>query len=107
MASQIASLKNAAGVEKGFPTLEETIPSESKGCEAPVLFRVPCNIPCSSMWMPIFNEKAHPALDVSTNAILKIRKISETAKFRFLPSACGKNLIEQGVKFDGQWKRVV
>ncbi len=45
MASQIASLKNAAGVEKGFPTLEETIPSESKGCEAPVLFRVPCNIP--------------------------------------------------------------
>ncbi len=104
MASQIASLKNAAGVEKGFPTLEETIPSESKGCEAPVLFRVPCNIPCSSMWMPIFNEKAHPALGVSTNAILKIRKISETAKFRFLPSECGKNSIEQGVKFDGQWK---
>jgi len=59
------------------------------------------------MWMPIFNEKAHPTLDVSTNAILKIRKISETAKFRFLPSACGENLIEQGVKFDGQWKRVV
>ncbi len=57
---------------------------------------------CSSMWMPIFNEKAHPALDVSTNAILKIRKISETAKFRFLLSACGENLIEQGLKFDGQ-----
>jgi hypothetical protein len=89
---------------KRGPTLEETIPSESKGCEEPVLFRVPCNIPCSSMWMPIFNEKAHPALDVSTNAILKIRKISEIAKFRFLPSECGKNSIEQGVKFDGQWK---
>lgn len=56
MASQIASLRNAAGVERGGPTLEETIPSESKGCEAPVLFRVPCNIPCSSMWMLVFQR---------------------------------------------------
>lgn len=99
MASQIASLKNAAGVEKGFPTLEETIPSESKGCEAPVLFRVPCNIPCSSMWISFFSELPHPVLDVSTNAILKIRKISETTKFRFHPSAhpsaCGVNRIER------------
>lgn len=111
MASQIASLKNAAGVEKGFPTLEETIPSESKGCEAPVLFRVPCNIPCSSMWISVFQRIATSGLGCFHECHIK-----DTKNFRNyqipLPPVCTPVCMWRksdwtGVKFDGQWKRNV
>lgn len=51
MASQTLRRESCWRHWNGAPTLEETFLSESKGCEAPNLFRVPRNIPCSSMWV--------------------------------------------------------
>lgn len=107
MASQIASLRNAAGVERGFRLWRKPFPRRARVTRHRFYFECLATYlahPCGCLF---FSELLHPVLDVSTNVILKIRKISETAKFRFLPAECGVNPIEQCVKFDGQWKRVV
>lgn len=107
MASQIASLRKAAGVERGFRLWRKPFPRRARVTRHRFYFECLATYlahPCGCLF---FSELLHPVLNVSANAILKIRKISETAKFRFLPSECGVNPVGQGLKFEGQWKRVV